>query len=516
MTRQKLKNRLIQQGANVTNPEIKRVAVASFEFEGNSFSPKICGRPEFACYAEGAAVWQLIDGNPLAVSGGVEVLRADSGLQLTPILVAQGGSGGEVERGFYRATVDKIVQALRDQGPFDGIYLALHGAMISHGVADGEGVLLEEIRAVVGWDPVIAVSLDLHANVTPAMVRNANILVGYENYPHDDAYTTGRRTCDLLVRTLRGELKPSMRMARLDMLVPVPGGSTLGDAPLAKVKALARSLETGAVASISYFTCQPWLDDAAAGNVALAITHGDASLAARTAQQIARKLWELRDEFVVPLVEAETAIESALRSTVKPAVLADTGDSVGAGSTGDSIQVLAALLAHAADRKCAVSMVDAAAVGKAVASGVGTTLELPLGHTLDPRQGEPLQLKVQVISIHDGKFRYRAGPSAGAQGDMGPTVVLGIGSIRVLVASNGTYEYADEQFHAAGIDPADFDIVVLKNGMNFRNLLRDGSAWFLVDSAGSSSANLASLPWKNRSAPFWPRDPNIAMRLTEA
>lgn len=494
----------------------KRVAVVSFEFEGNSFSPRICGRPEFGCYAEGAAMWPLIDGNPLAVSGGVAVLRADPGLQLTPVLVAQGGSGGEVEAGFYRATVDKIVAGLREQGPFDGIYLALHGAMISAGVTDGEGELLEQIRAVVGPEPVIAVSLDLHANVTPKMVNMADILVGYENYPHDDAYTTGQRTCDLLVRTLRGSLSPVMRMVRLDMLVPVPGGSTLGNAPLARVKALARSLETGAVVSTSYFTCQPWLDDDAAGNVVLAITDGDAALAAQTARQIAGKMWELREAFVVPLMAAPAAIELALQSAVKPAVLADTGDSVGAGSTGDSVHVLAALLVHAAGRKCAVSMVDPGVVQQAIASGAGTTLQLRLGHALDPRHGEPLNLTVEVVSIHDGKFRYRAGPSAGVQGDMGATVVLGIGGMRVLVASNGTYEYADEQFHAAGIDPAGFDIVVLKNGMNFRNLLRDGSAWFLVDSAGSSSANLAALPWKNRSTPFWPREPELAMRFTEA
>lgn len=494
----------------------KRVAVVSFEFEGNSFSPKICGRPEFGFYAEGAAMWSLIDGKPLAVSGGVDVLRADPELQLTPILVAQGGSGGEVEPEFYRATVDKIITGLREQGPFDGIYLALHGAMISAGVTDGEGLLLEEIRALVGSDPVIAVSLDLHANVTPKMVNTANILVGYENYPHDDAYTTGQRTCDLLLRTLHGILSPVMRMVRLEMLVPVPGGSTLGNAPLAKVKALARSLETGAVVSTSYFTCQPWLDDDAASNVVLAITDGNAVLAAQTARQIASKMWDLRAEFVVPLVALKTAIEQALQSVVKPAVLADTGDSVGAGSTGDSVDVLAALLAYAADRKCAVSMVDPNAVQQAIASGVGSTLQLQLGHSLDPRHGTPLRLTVDIISIHDGKFNYRAGPSAGVQGNMGVTVVLGIGAMRVLVASNGTYEYADEQFHAAGIDPAEFDIVVLKNGMNFRNLLQPGSAWFLVDSAGASSADLAALPWKNRSTPFWPREAELAMRFSAA
>ncbi|WP_161539867.1 M81 family metallopeptidase [Glaciimonas sp. PCH181] len=486
--------------------EIKRVAVVSFEFEGNSFSPKVCGRPEFGLYAEGEAIWDLIDGNPLAISGGVDALKADGGIKLIPILLAHGGSGGTVEPHFYRETVDAILKGIREQGPFDGLYLALHGAMISPGVTDGEGQLLEAIRSVVGSMPIIACSLDLHANVTPKMVQAANILVGYENYPHDDVYTTGQRAGDLLVRTLRGTLSPVMRMVRLDMLVPVPGGSTLGNAPLAKLKAFARGCENDGVVSTSYFTCQPWLDDDAAGNVALAIAHDSEALAERTARVIADKLWALRDEFVLPLLPVQDAIEKAIQAHVKPAVLADTGDSVGAGSTGDSAYVLAALLTHASDIKCAVSMVDPDAVAKAIESGVGTEVELALGFSADPRHGAPLKLRAKVCNVHNGKFTYAAGPAAGVQGDMGPTVVLGIQGIRILVASKGTYEYADEQFRAVGINPDDFAIVVLKNGMNFRNLLKDGSSWYLVDSAGSSSANLATLRWQHRPSPFWPRD----------
>jgi microcystin degradation protein MlrC len=205
-----------------------------------------------------------------------------------------------------------------------------------------------------------------------------------------------------------------------------------------------------------------------------------------------------------------------LKTNVKPAVLADTGDSVGAGATGDSSFVLAELLKHAPEHRSAVPLVDPVAAAKAIESGVGSRIQISVGFGLDPRHGRPLLLDAEVVSVHDGKFTYSAGPTAGVMGDMGPTAVLGVGGTRVLVASRGTYEYADEQYHAVGIDLDDFDIVVLKNGMNFRNLLGKGRSGFLVDSVGSSSANLETLPWTNRPSAFWPRDPDLRTPYRDA
>jgi microcystin degradation protein MlrC len=484
-----------------------KVAFASFEFEGNDFSPKVCGRPQFGLYAEGEAVWDAIGGSPLAVTGGVTALRESGVIDLTPLLVAQGGSGGTVERSFYERTVDTLLDRLRVNGPFAGLYLALHGAMTSPGVPDAEGDLLARVRAIVGPHVPIAVSLDLHAHVTPAMAQSASILVGYENYPHDDAYTTGIRACRLLVKTLRGELKPVIRMQRLNMLVPVVGGSTLDPAaPLAKLKHRAREMERQGVESISYFTCQPWLDDDRAGNVVLAITHDDAELAERTARLLADQLWDSRDEFELPLLPIDEAIRRAIESPVKPVLLADTGDSVGAGATGDSAYVLAKLLALAPHARCGVSLVDAAAARLAIDAGVGATVRLKLGFGFDPRFGEPLAVEAKVAQISQGDFVYSAGPYGGTKGFMGPSAVLHIGLAQVLVTTQGSYEYADEQFRSVGIDPATLDVLVLKNGMNFRNLIKEGTRWYLIDSVGSSSSNLGALPWRNRRGRFWPRE----------
>jgi microcystin degradation protein MlrC len=486
---------------------VKRVAIASFEFEGNDFSPKVCGREQFGFHAVGDAIWPLIEGCPLAVTGGVDALQAHGDIEFVPILVSHGGQGGSVEPGFYRNTVALIVDRLRTLGPFDGIYLALHGAMVSAGVPDAEGALLTQIRTMVGPQVVIAASLDLHAHVTRTMVAAANIIVGYANYPHDDAYETGQRAGALLGDALRGALVPVMRMSRLNMVSPVPGSSTrVADAPLAKIRAFARSLERDGVMSTSYFTVQPWLDDDEAGNVGMAIAHRDAALAADAAVKITDMMWSLRDEFELPLLTADAAIARVLSAAVKTAILADTADCVGAGSSGDSSYVLAALLRHAPAHACAVSLVDPVVVSQATSLGVGAKARFAVGFHLDPRYGSPLEIDAEVISLHNGQFIYDAGPVSGAQGRMGPTAVLGVGKTRILVASNGTYEYGDDQFRAVGIHLDEYDILVLKNGMNFRNVLREGGVWALVDSVGASSANLAALPWKNRPHAFWPRD----------
>lgn len=489
----------------------KRVALASFEFEGNDFSPKVAGRKNFGLYAVGKEILKSISGHPLAVTGGLEVLQAAPEIEIVPILVAHGGSGGTVEEDFYHRTTNAILTGIRAKGPFDGVFLALHGAMITNHARDPEGELMAAVRQIVGEAAFIAASLDLHAHVTERMVDAADILVGYANYPHDDAYGTGKRAAILLRDSLLGRVLPVMSMKRRRLLVPIPGSSTLDpEAPLYQIKAVSRRLELGAVLSTSYFTVQPWLDDDEAGCVALAITDNAPALADEVAEKISRLMWGLREKFELPLVAVDEAVATAMKAPVKPVILADAADCVGGGATGDTAFVLEALLRLARNSRCALSLVDPLVASEAFASGVGATLSSTIGYRLDGRHGQPIPFTAEVVSLHDGKFVYASGPAGGVEADMGPTAVLKAGEILIVVTTNGTYEYGDEQFSSVGIDVKRFDIVVLKNGMNFRNILHHGMTWMLVDGIGSTSPKLATLPWKNRATPFWPRDKLLA------
>jgi microcystin degradation protein MlrC len=483
-----------------------RVALASFEFEGNTLSSQINRRDTFSrkVLVEGDGVLPAVEGRDLAVTGALEALRKE-GLEIVPILVAHGGSGGVVEGAFYRETLDRIVAGILKQ-PVDGIFLALHGAMICEGETDPEGALIAALRAALGPGIPIAASLDLHAHVTPRMADNADILVGYETYPHVDAHGTGRRAAELLAGALHGRIRPVTRLRRIDALLPVVGGSTNGDAPMAQVRELARRIEAdGRALAASYFPVQPWLDIDDLGIAGVAVTDADPAAATAVAEEIVLAMWDRRRAFELACLSPDEAVREALDRPAR-VLISDAPDCVGGGAPGDAPAVLAALLRAGPDAESAVLVVDPAAAAEAFDLGIGKTARMRIGSSLDPRFHSPVETEVVVESLHDGHFTYTGGISAGTPGQMGPTAVLRAGGLRIVVPTYATYEYGDEQYRAAGIDIRDCKIAVLKNPMNFRTLLDADTSWVMVGGAGPTAPDLASIAWQVKKRPFWPCD----------
>ncbi len=485
-----------------------KVAIASFEFEGNTLSSQLHRREDFArkLFAEGDAILPAIEHRDLAITGGAEVLRG-AGLEVVPILVAHGGSGGRVEDAFYRDIRDRILAGIEAARPLVGVFLALHGAMISEEENDPEGEILVRVRALVGPYVPIAASLDLHAHVTPQMVAAADVLVGYETYPHEDAHGTGRRAAEILVGAIQGRLRPVTRLRRIDALVPVAGGATSGDTPMAAVRRSARKAEReGRVLSASYFPVQPWMDIADIGIAGVAVANCDPAAAEAVAEEIVREIWDRRREFEIPCLSPDEAVRKALASPFRRVLISDAPDCVGGGAPGDAPAVLAALLGQATDAPSAVLVVDPAAAAAARAAGVGARLRTKVGAGIDPRFHSPVEVDAVVESLHPGTFTYAGGISAGTPGNMGVTAVLRAGQLRIVVPTYATYEYGDEQYRAAGIDIGNCRIAVLKNPMNFRTLLDDETTWLMVDGPGPTTPRLQSIDWRIKRRPFWPCD----------
>lgn len=493
-----------------------RVAVAGFEYEGNSLSNKIDGRADFAdkLLVEGQDVLRRTEGKGLALSGAIAVLRA-AGHEIVPIFATRGGSGGHVEESFARACIDRIVDGIAAAGALDGVYLALHGAMIAGGLADPEGELLERLRGRLGDETPIAASLDLHAHVTHRMVDNATILVGYETYPHEDADRTGACAATLLVRTLAGEIKPAMALSKINALVPVLGGATQGNAPMTEVAALARGMETQpGVLSVSYFPVQPWLDIADVGITGLTVA--DRMETARScARDIVMAMWDRRRAFELEAWPPREAIRRALSTSDKTTLVVDAPDAIGAGAPGDHPAVIDAILTEAPGVDAAVYIVDPAAVERARAAGIGARLTLALGAGRDPRYARPIDVTVTVESLHEGTFTYRGGPARGATARLGACAVLRAGGLRILAGSNAVYEYGAEHYAACGIDVSAMRLVSCKNLMNFRTLLGPGRGYVVVHGPGASPLRLQDVPWQRRKRPCWPVDDPAAPEFIE-
>jgi microcystin degradation protein MlrC len=187
-------------------------------------------------------------------------------------------------------------------------------------------------------------------------------------------------------------------------------------------------------------------------------------------------------------------------------LLIDTPDAIGGGASGDAPALLAAILAHAPDADSALCIVDPAAAARAHKLGEGATAEFSLGAWQDTRWFTPVALTARVESLCEGSFVYRGGPASGATARLGPSAVLRVGGLRLLVASHAVYEHLDEHYAACGIDIAPCKLVSFKNLMNFRKLLGDDTGFIALHGPGGTPLRLQDVAWQNRRRPYWPAD----------
>ncbi|MCP5152606.1 MAG: M81 family metallopeptidase [Ectothiorhodospiraceae bacterium] len=484
-----------------------RVGIGALLFEGNTLSPVVTELRDFESkyLARGEDVLGSLRGSNTEMAGAIDTLELHA-VDIAPLLATHGGAGGRVSAAAHAALTGDLLARLRAAMPLDALYLALHGAFVAQGVDDMEGALLALVREIVGDIPV-AVSCDLHAHITTEMVRHADILIGYRHYPHDDTYDTGRRCAGLLLRTLRGQIRPLTVMHKVPMVVPAQKQRTKSDGPMGALHARARAREAaGDVLALSYFPVQPWLDFPDVAFTAVAVTDDDPEGAEQAAADLADAAWRRRHEFDVETVAPAEAIRAGLAVEGGPVVLADAADCTGGGATGDSAVVLAALLEHAPQASAVILIVDPETVAAATAAGIGGRFLARIGNKLDPTYGAPVEAEALVERLVDGGFTYTGGLLGGVTATMGPSAVLRVGAVTVVVASLSSYEYADEQLRAAGVDPWRCKFVVVKNPMNFQQAFADAPAAFTLDTPGPTTPNLARVPWRHWTRPVYPLD----------
>ena len=445
------------------------------------------------------------------VAGGMlQVLREQS-ITPVPLLYAATCPGGPLTADCYQTLKAELLATLRTSLPVDGVLLPLHGAAAVEDVGDLEGDLLRAVRDVIGPDIPLVATLDLHAHVTALMVRHADALIAWETYPHADSFSTGQRGAQLLVEILAGRCRPTMAMAKVPVVTSAIHGSTHGDDPFAQLMRQAKALEgRNGVLSTSMILVQPYLDQADMGSGAIVITNDDLPAAVAHAEALAWAYWARRFDLEPQSWSPAAAIAAGLNMAGGPILLVETADCCGGGAAGDSIASLAALLAAGVTEHALVPVVDPAAAQQCHQAGVGAEVTLTLGHQQDPRWGKPIRVTGRVVRVSDGRFHYDGGIFAGVEGNMGPTAVLAIGAIEVLITSYATYDWRDEQFRALDLAPRTAKFVVAKNPMNFRLAYGDyARATFILDTPGPTPPTLRHVPFQKLKRPYFPLDAEI-------
>lgn len=484
-----------------------RVLVGRLFHESHSFNPIPTRAADFTVL-RGQEMLDAAEGSTLG--GIVKALHA-AGARPIPSLSALARPGGPIEQKTYETFKAEILATARREA-VDAVVLELHGAMTSDRLHDVEGDLLTALREALGRRIVIGVGLDLHAHITPEMLRTANIVTACKQNPHADVIETGERTARLVLAAAGGRIKPVTALAKLPMLLP--GGLETGDGPLAELHALARDLLTQrpGLLDISICNVHSYLDVPGLGQAVIAISDGNVDAAREAVTQIAGAMWQARGRFRDSYPNIDEALDLVLRHREKrPWVLADRGDRVLAGAPGDSTAILARLIERQLPLRAAIPVTDPDSVRRAQAAGIGTSLKLEVGGRQTPGL-RPLPLDAHITALTDGRFVMCGPYQAGQPSTLGETAVVTTGPHTLLLTSLAGLTQDPAAFTSQGIDLALHDLVIVKSGYHFKLSFKGIAAPLVVDTPGLTNWRPGFFTYRH-ARPFYPEDPvDIAVK----
>ena len=490
-----------------------RVLSAEIAHETNTFSRIATDEQSFhdCFYLQGDdALTQRTAANT-ELAGFVEAAR-QYGWRLQHLHSASAGPSGRVTNATFDWLCDPLVTALK-QNRYDAILLGLHGAMVSDRYDDGEGEILLRLRDVCGAGIPIAITLDLHANVSEQMCALADIVVSYKTYPHVDKRVTGRHAADLLQATLTGQIHPRTIRVGCPMLEEVNGARTDVGPMIARLQAARSREQRSDVHAISINGGFASADIAEVGPTVLVTGEGDMDAHREFAQGIIDDIWQRRDEVINDYLDVDTAAAIASRFDAGngPLVIADYADNPGAGGYGDSTNLLQALLAADICNACFGPLVDGASVQTLWQHEIGETLDIDLGGKTDPRYGGgPLSLRVELLLKSDGFYTGTGPMIGGLQLGFGPTAVIRVGGIEVLVTTNAAQLLDLSQFRSFAIEPCTKSIVALKSMQHFRADFEAIAARVIVcDSGALCTPRYRLLEYRKVPRPIFPLDPEL-------
>ncbi|WP_209425259.1 M81 family metallopeptidase [Pararhodobacter sp. SW119] len=474
-----------------------RIAIGGFLHETNTFGPSKASYADFdgasgyGPIRHGDEVFAHLSNVNAAIAGAIAEGRA-RGWEMMPALWCAASPSAQVtEDAFERITgalIDRIAAAI----PLDGVFLDLHGAMVTEHLDDGEGEILRRLRDRIGPDVPVAVALDLHANVTPLMFAQADLLESYRTYPHVDMIATGARAATVLAQMIETGRKPEKTFLQAPFLTAISWQSTWTDPARGLYARLAEIAQD--VTALSFNMGFPAADFHDCGMSVLAYGPRADGAAHAMMDAVAAAEPDFRGRVYSPADGVAEALRLAAHAR-RPVVLSDTQDNPGAGANSDTTGMIRAMLAAGAPGAIG-NLFDPAAARMVHQAGTGATVRLALGGHSQPGD-TPLESEFTVEVLSDGTFPCPGPFYGGRVMQMGPSAALRIGDLRIALTSAKAQMADREMFRALGIPPEEEKIVIVKSSNHFRADFQPISEAVLVCAApGPMAVNPATLPWR--------------------
>lgn len=418
-------------------------------------------------------------------------------IEFVGTITAKALPGGPVEPAAYETIKNDLLTQLKEKGPFDGVYLDMHGAMNVADRDDAEGDWMTMIREVVGKDCLISASYDLHGNVSERVMGALDLITGYRTAPHIDYIETRERAMALLVRCLREGIRPKKVFVKIPVGLPGEKTSTEWEPGMSIYKEIVPQIDGEKVMDATIQIGYVWADEPrmAACTIAIGL---DEDAIRDTATHLAKLYWNHRADFKfgVPALSVEDCIHNAMQDNVKPILISDSGDNPTAGGVGDVTDFLSHALESQPEDMIYASISDPEVVSACIQAGLGAEVELNIGGKNDTYNSQPLPVKGIVDTIKED--------------DENTQVILRSGGIRIIITTKRTPFHYRQQFLDLGLTPEDHHIIVVKIGYLEPDLKSMAQKAYLALSLGVVNQDIVKLPYERIQRPCYPFDPDMS------
>lgn len=488
-----------------------RIAIGGISHETSSFAKKPTTLADFESgygLFRGPEVISRFTGANICTGGFIEGAK-EFGFDLEPLLWGFAYPSGLIVREDYEVLKEEFLQRLRDaereRGPVDGVLLDLHGAMVIEGINDGDGDFVDAVREVIGPDRPIIVTFDLHANHTQRRIDAANATIGFDTFPHVDMAERGREAAQMIVRTIRGEIRPRTALRQMPLFWSTTAQVTALP-PMTDVMQRVHDIERRpGILSVTVATGFPWSDVPDAGASVIVVADGDSSLAETTAEELASWIWDHRERWYSPPKSIAAALEEGELTGRYPIIVADHADNTGGGSPGDSTEILQTFLDRKLSDALILYIVDPDVAQAAHRVGVGAKLTIEVGGKSDPIQGPPVLMHATVKAISNGDFVYDGPMYAGLTGNMGCSAWLQQDGVNVVVVTAAEQPLGPAFAKTLGIDCTSMKYICVKSAAHFRaSFGKFAGSIFNVDTKAIHTHEFQRLPYRVRNRPVFP------------
>jgi microcystin degradation protein MlrC len=477
-----------------------RLFAAAFLTETNTFSPFLTGMQNFeSSYLKRGGDHGADPTSDALVPLRWKALSMERGWEFVESISAFAQPAGYTLRHVYEQLREEILTDLRAAMPVNMVLLNLHGAMAAHGYDDCEGDLTAHVREVVGPDVPIGVELDLHCHITDLLVKSANAVITYKEYPHTDMVERCEELFAIIADAAEGKTKPVNALADAGMI----GVFHTSHAPVRAFVNRMIALEgKDGVLSVSLGHGFPGGDVPDLGTRVVVVTDGRPEEGQAVAEQLAAEFYAQRDTLQPTYLSIDDALDQALASSTRPVVLADVSDNAGGGAPNDSTFVLRRILERGISNAAIGCIWDPITVAVARENGEGVETTLRIGGKMGPMSGDPVDLQVRIGKIARNAMQRFGGGSS----PLGDSVALhGPNGVDIVVNSLRTQTFSPHVFSNVGIDPLQKQILVVKSMQHFYAGFAPIAAKVLyVAAPGALVPDFKLLDYRKARRDIWP------------